>query len=130
MIKYQEEKYSKNYHINQIIYELLEGSDLESNLFSQLQDEFAQNFNKGKKEGLAEGREEGIIEGINLGKKEEQLITAYKLITNGKVDALQFLSLDFQYKEKEVLSILKSVNLHFLGILLNYLEQHRKLVKE
>ena len=126
VIKYNEEKYSQNHHIEEIIYELLEGNDLETNLFSQLQEEFAQNFNK----GLNEGMTKGVAQGFDLGKKEEQLATAYKLIVNGKEDALDVLSLEYQYTKQEVYSILKSVKLNYLERLFNYLKEHGLLVYE
>ena len=91
---------------------------------TKIQEEFAQNFNK----GLNEGRTQGVAQGFDLGKKEEQLATAYKLIVNGKEDALDVLSLEYQYTKQEVYSILKSVKLNYLERLFNYLKEHGLLV--
>ena len=114
----ENESYSKNYIINKTILDILQGSDLEMNLFSQLEEEFAKNF--------SEGRKEGEIEGI----KKSQLMNIYNFLKLEKDKDLDFFSLDYTYKEKEIYEILKntgSIRLDIIPKLLNYLKKRHRL---
>ena len=119
----ENESYSKNSVINKTILDILQGSDLEMNLFSQLEEEFAKNYSEGKKEGKKEGEIEGI--------KKSQLIYVYNFLKLEKYDVLDFLPLDYEYKKEEIYEILNktgAIRLDIIPKLLDYVKNRKRLI--
>lgn len=118
----ENEFYSQNSFINQTILDILEGGDLEMNLFSQFKEEFAKSYLEGKKEGEKEFEEEGI--------KKNQLITVYNFLKLKKYEDIDYLPLDCKYKENEVYEILNetgSIRLDIIPLLFKHLQNRNCL---
>ena len=118
----ENEFYSQNSFINQTILDILEGGDLEMNLFSQFKEEFAKSYLEGKKEGEKKFEEEGI--------KKNQLITVYNFLKLKKYEDIDYLPLDCKYKENEVYEILNetgSIRLDIIQLLFKHLQNRNCL---
>ena len=100
------EIYSQNNYINEVISELIEGSDFDINCFSQLEEVFSNNY--------------------HLARKTTQLEYLYILLLKGSKDLLKYLPIELKYTEKEVTEIMfkrNSIRLDILQELINYLKE-------
>ena len=100
------EIYSQNNYINEVISELIEGSDFDINCFSQLEEVFSNNY--------------------HLARKITQLEYLYILLLKGSKDLLKYLPIELKYTEKEVTEIMfkrNSIRLDILQELINYLKE-------
>lgn len=111
------EVYSQNSFINEVILELIEGSNFDVNCFSQLEDEFANNYNKA----------------YDKATKKAQLESLYTLLLRGANNLLNDFPIDFKYTEKEVTDIIfkkNSIRLDILQKLINYLKSRGCIIMD
>ena len=100
--------YSQNPLINEIILELIEGSDFDINCFSQLEDEFTNNYNKAYDQAT----------------KKAQLESLYTLLLRGANNLLNDFPINYKYTKEEITEIIFKKNCVRIDILqktINYL---------
>ena len=104
------EIYSQNTFINEVILELIEGSDFDINCFSQLEEEFSNNYH------LA----------FDKGSKKKLLENLYILLLKGGKDLIKYIPVDCKYTIKEINEIMfkrNSIRLDILQALIDYLTE-------
>ena len=104
------EIYSQNSSINEVILELIEGSDFDINCFSQLEEEFSNNYH------LA----------FDKGSKKNLLENLYILLLKGGKDLIKYIPVDCKYTIKEINEIMfkrNSIRLDILQALIDYLTE-------
>ena len=104
------EIYSQNNYINEVISELIEGSDFDINCFSQLEEEFSNNYH------LA----------FDKGSKKNLLENLYILLLKGGKDLIKYIPVDCKYTIKEINEIMfkrNSIRLDILQALIDYLTE-------